>query len=104
MSSWLGGNVVTIHPRWLCQPGFGGKVENLATVGYQKSVRWSPTREEKWKVETGGRKRRKVLTYIASQTYRNFSSMPRKLRSEKREKLTKIRKSASWRKEEGKAE
>jgi len=88
--------------RLLYQTSEGG-LEDLATVGYQKSVRWSPTREEKWKVETGGRKCRKVLTSIP-----DLSQISRPCRERcdqrKERKLTKIRKSALSRKEKGEAE
>ena len=88
--------------RLLCQTSEEG-LEDLATVGYQKSVRWSSTREEKRKVEPGGRKCRKVLTSIP-----DLSQISRPCREScaqrKERKLTKIRKSASSRKEKGEAE
>jgi hypothetical protein len=46
MSSRLG--VIRMGVRGtLCQTSEKGVEERLATVGYQKSVRWSPTRKEK---------------------------------------------------------
>jgi hypothetical protein len=58
----------------------------LATVGYRNSVRWSPTREEKQKVETGGTEMPQGLD-VQPRLVANFSSRPRKLRSGRREKI-----------------
>jgi hypothetical protein len=56
--------------------------EYLATVGYQNSVRWSPTgkRSERLKLGDGN-------AAVHPRLIANFSSMSRKLRSEKREKI-----------------